>query len=160
MKNKNPEMNQAEGKKAILKIIQGTINEIIIIGRGEGEDINDYNKITVNIASLADNWGQKILHKLYQILQNEVDYISSFRGLNDRFSCLSNLLYQQFHNELIENKDLEKIIEEKIKNLEENTFNHSGRHTIKQQYWSSIHSLISKRHNRIKSYSEKNIPSK
>lgn len=117
--NKNLEINEEEGKKTILKIIQNTINEIMIIGRGEGEDVEDYSKITINIAILADNWSKERLYKLYKILQAEVDFIGSFRGLNDKFSCLSNLLLQEFHNDFIEKRNIEKSIEEKIKDLEE-----------------------------------------
>ncbi|TFF90774.1 MAG: hypothetical protein EU548_01275 [Promethearchaeota archaeon] len=116
------EIDQEEGKKIITDIMKSTLSEIMIIGRGEGDDIDDYNTITVNIVIKADKWSQKIFNIIFQILQNEVDYISSFRECEDRFACLSQLLFKYFSSNFLDNRDLDSAIKDKIKNLKEINF--------------------------------------
>jgi len=43
-------------------------------------------------------------------------------GSRDKFSCLSNFLFQRFNCNFKEDKDLEKSIEDKIERLDEYNF--------------------------------------
>ncbi|MEJ2252515.1 MAG: hypothetical protein P8Y97_23000 [Candidatus Lokiarchaeota archaeon] len=70
----------------------------------------------------ADKWSMNILNKIFRIIQTELSYIISFMGNQDTFSCLSNLLFQKFHNEYMNKKDMEKSIEMKINDLEKYKF--------------------------------------
>lgn len=116
MENKKNEQDYANS--IILDLIKNKFFSINI----QAYDREDYDKQTIDIAIWADKWGQDILNKLFRIIQTELGFITSFIGNDDIFSCLSDLLFQRFHIDYMEEKNLEKSIEEKIIDLEKFTF--------------------------------------
>lgn len=118
MGKKNSNKDEENGEQIISKIIKEKIYEINV----QGHEMEDSDEITLDIAMWADQWSQDITHKLCRIIQTELGFISNFMGQKDVFSAISNLLFQRFHIDFMENKDLEKSIEYEIGNLENYNF--------------------------------------
>ena len=118
MGKKNDLNLRNEEESDISKILQGAIYTIDI----QGHDRTDYSKQSMDIAIWADKWSQDIIHKLNRIIQTELGYITNLMGHKDKFSGTCNLLLQNFYKEFLKKEDLEKSIENKIKNLEEYKF--------------------------------------
>lgn len=103
-------------------IISRILNEEIYEIRIRGSERKDYNKKTINNVIWSDRLSQDIIYKFFMIFKKELECVTIFMGHKDKFSCISELLYQKFHSEFIAKKDLEESIEEKIKNLGELKF--------------------------------------
>ncbi|MFX1569777.1 MAG: hypothetical protein ACFFCV_15575 [Promethearchaeota archaeon] len=105
---------EEDGESIISEIIDKKIYEVNI----EGFDLKDKGKRSMDIAFWADEWSQDIIYKLFKIIQSEVSFIKIFIAHQDKDSGLKDLLFQGFHRDFMNNKDLEESLVTKIKELE------------------------------------------
>lgn len=114
--------NKDVGESVIKDIIKGPIYNINIQGCDVTKSSDEYRNLSLDIAIWTDKISQDILHKLFRILQTECGIVTNLMGSEDRFSGLSNVLFQNFHKDFKEQKDLEISIKDKINELEEYNF--------------------------------------
>ena len=89
--------NNDVGKSVIDDIIKGSIYEINIQGCDITKSSDEYCNLSLDIAIWTDKISQDILHKLFRIVQTECGIVTNLMGSEDRFSGLSNVLFQRFH---------------------------------------------------------------
>jgi hypothetical protein len=102
------EINE-DSRDIISQIVDDNIYQIDIFG-------------SISIVMLADAPSLDIITKLTKIIQIELEFFTYLRDAKDEFDGLCHTLYHYFRDDFKDNKDLENVIENKIKRLEENTY--------------------------------------
>lgn len=119
MVNNNEKKNEEVGE-ILPKLMNQKFYEINI----QGADAYNPKKKTIDSVLWADEFSHNIVYKIFLILQGENRFTPKFKRSEDIFSLISDILYDEFYTDIKAKKELniEKSLEKKIQDLEENKF--------------------------------------